>query len=131
MAPSLAFNQSNAPCAMLFLALLLLLWVVPYITAFAWMNRAQRQYFRLYQEQRHADVPFPAEMARSFFTRPQHAFTQVPRHLGWFWTILWEQQSDHEVERARRRVWRRLGVTLAIMIIAPALPLSLYLFTGC
>jgi hypothetical protein len=83
-----------------------LLWFVPVSAAGLWMIRAQAEYIRLYRAKRDPALPAPERLAVS----PLASFSLSSR----YWKIVWEPQTDPELERLRGQVIRRWWLAIVL-----------------
>lgn len=100
-----------------------LLWVGSCMALGIRTVRAQRAYVRLYRERHRIDLPLTDEVADRYLCQPWRYYVE-----GWglAWRrlkILWERQTDPELEAARRRAVGLWRVTIAVAWLGALLPI--------
>jgi hypothetical protein len=93
-----------------------ILMLVLLMSAGVWMTRAETEYFRLVRSRRHPTLVMPHERSE-LLGAPREAITTIIEFTGSGWRLLLRRQPDPELERARRKVIRRIALVALLLVL--------------
>lgn len=99
------------------------LWIIPFLIAGGWMQKANWRYIHLYREMHDVELLLPGEG-----DTPRTQLQSFAPSSSWrLWRILWEPQADPALERARRTVVRRFWIMNVFLWGGAFIPIGLSL----